>query len=518
MSYVPNLDKPISTTQLTFPHAMRTNSDLLLFANSILRPRPSKAVEIYMILDVIQSFCTFCLCALVIFKRGRVKDFRIISLRKTPYGTFIVPNAVWWMLALIAVYLAGWAGFCSWILWVQETDRPLVEWLWYVPLPWLPLALGAFYCTYGFVLTCAPRSPISNLAGRGAEGRLGWMYLPMPRSAWVMNTFMVGVGVVMVIYNVVFTILNGRQRALTHESGHNLYRLVLLQPHTPEWLTAPPTEELLELVLTAWCDACNVFRYCCAALASYVVLLVIVVAMLILYAIPNHLYLMDHLIRIYPDEDFVQPTPRTPLTIARALWSIGKPKHLKGSSYSAFKKMWMMVMVGHTQVFLTLGGCAMFAVPVLFLIFVPWNHLFHGQSSDHQVTFIVAFCITAAFLTAGWITAFSGVLTFDDIFKAVSGLGADQTEAAANEAEATSAGKHNRNMLMPTDPSPPLRGRASFAASTSRSTEKSPYEVNGNTVTIVTETVVHVDDADVEAQMGQAEKAPYGFLSRNRDG
>lgn len=321
----------------------------------------------------------------------------------------------------------------------------------------------------------------------------------------------------MVIYNAVFTILNGRLRALTHESGHDLYRLVLSQQHTPEWLAAPPTEELLELVRTAWCDACNVFRYCCAAIASYVVLLVIIVALLVVYAIPNHFYLMDHLVRVYPDEDFVQPSPRTPLTIARALWSIGKPTHLKGSSYTAFKKMWMMVMVGHTQVFLTLGGCAMFAVPVVFLLFVPWKNFFDGQSVDHQVTFIVAFCITAAFLTAGWITAFSGVLTFDDIFRAVSGLGATQTQAASDGEASTTVGKYNRSLLMP-----PLRGKVSFAHSTapSSTTEKtdSPvYEVNANTVHVVTETFVQVDEADVEAQKGRNSAAPYGFLSRKRD-
>ncbi|EST07393.1 hypothetical protein PSEUBRA_003214 [Kalmanozyma brasiliensis GHG001] len=546
MVRIVNKFRAFTVDEFHFPHEMKTNGDLIRFAKPLLCPKPSKAVEIYMILDIIQSVMTFALCMSVMFKKGRTKNFRIFTLRKSPHGTFIVPNAIVWLLGLVSIYLLAWAGFCSYILFVQETGRPLIEWLWYIPLPWLPLALGTFYAAYGFVLTCTPRSPISNLAPTNKAShlatKLSWIHLPLPQSAWVMNTFVLGVPSAMVVYNIVITALNGQQRALTHREGHDLYRQVLSKTHSQEWLDAAPTEELLYLTRVAWCDLGNVFRLCCAALASYMVLVLLVIAMVVFYSIPNQIYLMDHLVAIYPDDDFVQPTRRSLPNILRALCRIGLPRNLHGPAYSAFKRTWMMVLVGHTQMFCVLFGCSAFIVPVFYLYFVPWHRSLLGESADHEVTFIVAYCISAAFLTAGWVTAISGVLTFDDIFRAVSGLAGPQAEVTTKTQLVPEQLRGRRSLArgfkgasLSLTPGTPYS--AVFASSASPSTpsfltsprgaastlgppspaftkEKDPSETlfephTHNTVLITTATVVRFEHQEQDVEAMQTDMFPY---------
>ena len=193
MSYVPsNLLRLFAIDELHFPYEMKTNAQLIEFSNLLLRPRPSQAVEALMMVDIVQSVLTLALCARVVIQKRRIQDLRVFTLRESPYGTFVVPNAVWVLLVGVCTYLLGWAGFCSYIVFVQKTNRPLKEYLWFIPFPWLPLALPAFYSAYGFVITCSPRSPISNLRAHVAKhGGLSWIHLPIPHSALVMNTLMI---------------------------------------------------------------------------------------------------------------------------------------------------------------------------------------------------------------------------------------------------------------------------------------------------------------------------------------
>lgn len=136
MVRIPNLTRSIRLDEFHMPSGIATNAQLIDFANSIIRPHPSKAVEIYMLCDVVQCLITFVACAYVLMKKGRLQNVRIFTLRTSPHGTFIVPNAICVLLTGVCVYLLMWAGFCSWIVWVQRTDHPLFEWLWFIPYPW----------------------------------------------------------------------------------------------------------------------------------------------------------------------------------------------------------------------------------------------------------------------------------------------------------------------------------------------------------------------------------------------
>lgn len=136
MVFLPSLVRRIRPEDLHYPYEMETNRQFIAFANGMLRPRPSSAVEIYMLCDVVQCLITFIACVNVLVKKGRLRNLRIFSLRKSGHGTFIVPNAVVVLLIGVCVYLLEWAGFCSYIVWVQKTDRPVFEWLWFIPYPW----------------------------------------------------------------------------------------------------------------------------------------------------------------------------------------------------------------------------------------------------------------------------------------------------------------------------------------------------------------------------------------------
>ena len=136
MSHIPNVLKPITIEELHYPYEMKSNAQLIEFANFMVRPPPSKPVEIFMICDIIQCLITFIACANVMAKKGRLRQVQLVTLRKSPYGTFIVPNAVWIMLAGTCIYLLSWIGFCGWMVFTQWTNRPFTEWLWYIPFPW----------------------------------------------------------------------------------------------------------------------------------------------------------------------------------------------------------------------------------------------------------------------------------------------------------------------------------------------------------------------------------------------
>ncbi|SPO26985.1 related to membrane protein Dik6 [Ustilago trichophora] len=559
MWYAPDLVRTIRLDEFDFPHQFKTNGELVDWSNSVFRPNPSLAVEVYMLFDVAQCIATFSFIAYVLFKKGR--RVRLFMLRKSPYGTFIVPNAICVLLAGAAVYLLQWAAFCVYIVWVQKSNHPYFEWLWFIPFPWLPLALIAFYSAYGFVISCSPRSPISNLRGSSLETKkLSKVFLPLPHSATVMNTFIIGVGVVMVLFNVVVQSLAGAQRNATHRPGHNVYKDVLTKQHTQEWLSQPPTQELLDLIRRGSVDGLNVYRYCCLALSSYAAIIVLTIAMLGLYSIPNQIFLIRHLCSIFPD-----PIPQDCqgdglMADLRLLRRIGLPRNLKGDHYAAFKKTWMMTMVGHSQALLLLGGVFVFAVPPFFLLTQPWQTMFEGLSSDREIMFIVAYVITAALITATWVTSLSATLTFDEIFRAVSGLGNEQQEAAGS-GQSASLPQHGRHIdrrfsganIVPCSPTSPadlqspnsvkspgsLRPQLSFAPSSAESEKTDgsfddlPHESRDNTVIVVTETVVRVEHEDTATMPEAADSiemqthrhtrslspspvsAQYSFLSRN---
>ncbi|KAJ1577068.1 hypothetical protein NDA11_004129 [Ustilago hordei] len=576
MSHVPMMLRPIKPEDLVFPHEMNTNRDLLAFANLMIRPPPSKPVEIFMICDIVQCLITLFACTNVMVKKGRMRDFRIITLRKSPYGTFIVPNAIWILLTGMVVYLVEWTVFCTWIVFVQKTNRPLAEWLWYIPFPWLSLAYSAWAAGYGFVLTCSPRSPISNLLGRRKQefsgSSLSWYHLPIPHSAWLMNTFFVSVTVAMFGYNIVVTAFAGKQLASTHERPRDIMALLFGQPftHSEAWLNDVPTQEMLDLVKVGWAAMMNVFRICCVALASYLVLTTMTIVVAFLYSVPNQLFLMDHLCRIFPDVPAEQGMrKRSASENIKMLWKIGLPRNLKGPSYSAFKKTWMVTMIGHWQSILLLAAVSAFIVPPWFLFFVPWTNAYEGRSSDHQVMFIVAYTISVAFLSAGWVTGLSATLTYDEIFKAIAGLGNGHiTDPLSSSSQESSMPRHSRSFLgkfpgaklilpppsltrskslqSPTSSQSPglLRPMPSFTPSSADShiTEKDDIPLddyrypspvnNGNKLTIVTETTITVHHDDLEANMSGPESvstysnpcnagnsptqatSPYSFLSR----
>ncbi len=176
----------------------------------------------------------------------------------------------------------------------------------------------------------------------------------------------------------------------------------------------------------------NVFRCCCLALGSYIAIIIISIFQLVLYAVPNHIFLFQHLCRIFPDS-VPENCQGSMWNQCRMLLTVGWPRNLKGSSYAAYKKTWMVTMVGHSQALLLLGAICTFSVPPIYLFFAPWSNAYALRSSDHQVMFIVAYVICVALVGAFWITSFSAVLTFDDIFKTVAGMDIETTSQSSSQ-------------------------------------------------------------------------------------
>ncbi|KAJ9480319.1 hypothetical protein PHBOTO_003570 [Pseudozyma hubeiensis] len=548
-----NFFQPIPLDRLILPEWVKTNGDLLAFINLIIRPRPNKALLSYMMIDIVQSIGTAIFCAYVMLKKGRARDARLVTFRQSPYGTFIVPNAVWSMMIMITIYLLGWAGFSTYIFYISVVDLPLLEWLFYIPVPWWPLAVGAFWATYGFVLTCSPRSPISNFAGKTRKGfltsRTSWMHLPLPQSAWIMNSFVVGVTLFMFVWNLCTVTMGGRQRHLSHLRKKDLYTELISGHHTQEWLDLPAPAQALHEVRMAWDDLANVYRWTCAGLASFAALVTLMISLLILYAIPNHISLLDHLVSIWPDQDANERHRGSTFGNVCFLWKIGRPSKLVGKQYTAFKKTYMVTMIGHAQIFLILAGVTTFTLPPFYMCFAPWTDLIGGVTTERHVEFLVAYVISAAFLTAVWVTGLSALLTLDEAFRAVMGAdgaasqgsepiklsGRPSTSLGLNDVE---SGKQVTDLVLlrPMQSDTPSLSNESFLRD-----EKSDIFVEApsqlvegkNKVLVETTTTVQIEHRDVEAFPAPADKpedlptfltaspsaaSTYGFLGRKRTG
>lgn len=301
----------------------------------------------------------------------------------------------------------------------------------------LPLAIGAFLCAYGFALTCSPRSPISNFSGSVPPStKLSWMHLPIPHSAWLMNTFVIGVTLVAFVFNTTVHSINVVMRNRAHRPGHDFSGEVLQQHHTQEWRDQIPTTAMLAFARVGWSDLLNVYRFCSMAYLSFTAMISLIVLILLLYAVPNQIFLINHVCDIYPG-----PLPANCVkdggffSNLRLLYRLGLPRNLHGSKYHAFKKMWMVTMVGHSQAVWLINGAALFLFIPAYLATSPWRKLMQGKSLRNTIDLAFGWVITVAFITAFWITTLSATMTLDDIFRAVSGMGEVKPETRANDQE-----------------------------------------------------------------------------------
>lgn len=133
---VPNMFRTIRPEELHMPPEANTNAAVMDVVRNIIQPNSSIAVEMFMICDAAQCLATTWMCMCVLVKKGRMRSIRLFTLKKSPYGTFIVPNAICILLVGTCIYLLTWAGYCGYIVYIQKTDRPLVDWVWFVPYPW----------------------------------------------------------------------------------------------------------------------------------------------------------------------------------------------------------------------------------------------------------------------------------------------------------------------------------------------------------------------------------------------
>lgn len=127
----------IHPSQLTIPpSALTSNGALYDFTDRLLRPGLDPGIEVFMLCDVVQCILTCSLCCYTMLSKGRARKISLFSLRRSPHGTFIVPNAVCVLLLGVCLYLAIWSGYCSFIVAMQRTKHSYAHWLWFIPYPW----------------------------------------------------------------------------------------------------------------------------------------------------------------------------------------------------------------------------------------------------------------------------------------------------------------------------------------------------------------------------------------------
>lgn len=179
MSHIPPLFRTIKVTDLTYPHEMKTNADLVDFAALMLFPKATKSLHDFMVWDVLVCLLTALGCIFVFVRKGRMRELRFFTLRRSSYGTFIVPSSVWIFLSGIFAYLLVWAGYVIYLMFCSTKGFSISKFSWFFNSGHLPLSAGGFYSAYGYVMTCSPRSPISNLrSGKGNTGKSVELDLP----------------------------------------------------------------------------------------------------------------------------------------------------------------------------------------------------------------------------------------------------------------------------------------------------------------------------------------------------
>lgn len=384
--------------------------------------------RILLMASEIEVILTFILCAFMLYKKKALGNFWIATKRSSPYGTFYVANAVFTLVLGVTGYLVALTITFFVITAFFLANFSTFEWYWIIPLPWLPLVLGAWVSTHGFAVGCSPRSPLSFISQGAAAQRLKWYHLPITRSAIAANTALV----------LPCVLLTCSTFGLCAKAGHSYYsakhfahqvlpadiqhQMSLHAAGKASFLGDADqlaSDQLIWLARQAAAGYFEAFRYSCINLAIYAASAYALFIPAAGYGIPNIMSLVDHTCSCHPT-----PLPASYTTYFHKLWFLLTKARPKAKDAASQRNLatWKMTILSNIYVYLMVGSVPAFAFVPIYVVSQGFPHaVLAGHVGPVLDTSLLAVSIITI-LACTTIAIFCTVATLDPLFRAAIGL------------------------------------------------------------------------------------------------
>lgn len=427
-----SLSHAVDPNNMIFLHRGQTQQELIKALFKVMYvPQPRRS-RIWLLASEFEVILTFLVCSIMLVKKRSLGKLWLITKRDSPHGSFYVANAVFVLVLGVSTYLVAWDITALIIAAFSFANISAMEWWWVIPLPWLPLVLGAYVSIHGFAVGCSPRSPLSSHQGQQAAAQK-WYYLPVPKWPMLVNTSLILPCVLFSISTFGLVSMSGyhyyNAKALAHQI---LPADILLQIHSLAHNASQPfantfmpaSDELVwhaRRVAAAYLES---HRYVCINLSIFAAAAYALFIPCVIYGFPNCASLVDHACSRYPE-----PLPPNCTHFFRKLhFLLTKGKPTSEHSYGLNIGTWKMTILA-VMYMAILGGCVpAFAFIPVYIVAESFPHRMLTGNIESIVTnaVLIASLITIASCT--FVAIFCTVATLDPLFRAAIGLNMIRTQ------------------------------------------------------------------------------------------
>ncbi|CBQ68723.1 probable Dik6, novel virulence factor [Sporisorium reilianum SRZ2] len=425
---------PIQPNNMLFIHRNQTRLELANALSLIVNTSIPSTSRVWLVASELEVIITFLVCSIMLYKKQALGKLWIITRRSSPGGTFWVANAVFVLTLGVSAYLMAWGTSAVAIVAFSYVHAAVLEWWWVIPLPWLPLVLGAYVSIHGFTVGCSPRSPLSRVHAANAAARSKWYYVGIPNSAAVVNA-------VLVLPSLLFTIST---IALVGMSGHNYYHAKasarhLLPPDVQVYIAdrssgrsssladgdTLASDELVWMARIVAASYMQVHRYVCINLAVFAGAATALNVPCLMYGVPNIISLVDHAYSRY-----TEPLPANCTSFTRKLWFLltqGRPRSDQTSA-SINLETWKMTILAIGYISILIVCIPAYGwLPIYIICDIFPHRMLSGDVSPviHRAALAVSII---SIISCTFVAIFCTVATLDPLFRAAIGLNVIRTQ------------------------------------------------------------------------------------------
>ncbi|TKY89047.1 hypothetical protein EX895_001578 [Sporisorium graminicola] len=423
-----SLLRAIQPNNMIFIHRGQTRVELANALSSIVNTPIPNSCRIWLLASEVEVILTFVVCSIMLYKKKALGKLWIFTRRVSRGGTFYVANAVFVLTLGVSCYLVAWDTFAVVIAGFSFAHKSVLEWLWVIPLPWLPLVIGAYVSIHGFAVGCSPRSSLSRINPNNAASRSKWYYVGIPKSAAVVNA-------VLIVPCVVFT---GSTIALVGISGYTYYRAKhsaqhMLPPDLLEFIAKSASgkpipladshvlasDELVWLARTVAANYMQVVRYVCLNLAVFAASAFGLLIPCFVYGIPNIISLVDHTCSRY-----AEPLPATCTSSLRKMWfliSTGRPRS-HHSSVLINHETWKMTILAIGYISILIVCVPAYAWLPVYIVGDIFPHRMLSGDLGPPIYHAALSVSVISLVSCTFVALFCTVATLDPLFRAAIGL------------------------------------------------------------------------------------------------
>ena len=430
-----SLWRPVQASSMSFLHRNQTNAELVaILHKAIFQPEPPHN-RVWLIASACEGLLTFVLCAVLVHKKKSLGKLWLMARRESPYGTFFVANSILVLLVGVAVYLIAWDLTALIVAGLSYYNISSFQWWWVIPLPWWPLVVGAYISIHGFVLSCSPRSPLSNLKTISpASSTNKWFYLPIMRSPAAVNTVLIlpvllfsisTFALVGMSANAYYAAEHLRDRILPIDIWHQVERFSRQPSVTFEGGESLASDELVWISRVVSAAYFEVHRYVSINLVVFTAAAFVVWIPCMVFALPNLASLLDHACSRRPE--MLPVTCKGPLRKLFFLLKKGRTTSDKDTNILD-ANTWKMTILAVIYVAIMCVCVPSFAMVPLFMVVFSWPQAVADGNIIAPLSGATIAISIITFSSSTFFAVFCTVATLDPLLRAALGRNMIRTQ------------------------------------------------------------------------------------------